>query len=99
MYCKKTFPGSRISCCLFHFSQILWRRVKYRGLTRKYVENFRFNLGMKMIASLSFVPDCDVISMSEKLVEYFLNTGCDEDLVNFLFCSLKIILKTIATKE
>jgi hypothetical protein len=40
---------------------------------------------MKMNASLSFVPDCYVISMSEKLVEYFLNTDCDEDLVNFLF--------------
>lgn len=70
---KITFPESILSGCLFHLSQIVWRRVQSQGFCSLYKESYNFKLDLKMILALSFVPTMNVLNEAKKLRSYFLN--------------------------
>jgi hypothetical protein len=46
-----------------------------------------------MIVSLAFVPDEKISFEYEKLFDYFLNCGADEEIINFLIWFEKVYIK------
>lgn len=58
---KIHFPSSEFKGCLFHFGQIIWRRVQSNHLVKKYGQNENFNLKIRMIKSLAFVPENEIL--------------------------------------
>ena len=50
-----------VSGCFFHLSQSIYRQIQAKGLTTQYLEDQDFAIRMKMLASLAFVPEHDVI--------------------------------------
>ena len=52
---------SVITGCFFHLSQNIFRRVQEHGLAVRYQEDNDFAISIKMLASLAFVPEIDVI--------------------------------------
>ena len=47
--------------CFFHFSQNVYRKIQSFGLASLYMEDQDFPLRMRMLPSLAFVPEHDVI--------------------------------------
>ena len=52
---------SVITGCFFHLSQNIFRRVQEHGLAVRDQEDNDFAISIKMLASLAFVPEIDVI--------------------------------------
>ena len=47
--------------CFFHLSQDVYRKIQSEGLTTIYQEDREFLLELKMLPSLVFVPEQDVM--------------------------------------
>ena len=62
---------SVVSGCFFHLSQNIYRKIQSAGFTNKYIENSGFALLMKMLPSLAFVPESQVIHYFNLLMEEF----------------------------
>jgi glycine cleavage system regulatory protein len=60
--------------CLFHLAQCVYRKVQANGLQQKYTEDEQFNLNIKMIPALAFVPEDAVEEAFESLAD---NTSAD----------------------
>lgn len=56
----KIFPTATIGGCLFHFSQNILKKVKKLGLMTEYENDTEFNLSVRMLMALAFVPTEDV---------------------------------------
>ena len=59
------------SGCFFHLRQNVYKRVQQQGLTNRYQADNDFALKIKMLGSLAFVPENDVISCFNTLMEDF----------------------------
>lgn len=62
------FPRAKISGCLFHFGQCIWRHVQKYGLQSLYNEDVEFSLNVRLLMALAFVPEADVIIAFEELI-------------------------------
>jgi len=60
---KCEFPNVVINGCLFHISQCRWRHVQGIGLSKQYKEDSEFDLHVRMLPALAFVPQEDVIEL------------------------------------
>jgi hypothetical protein len=69
--CAAVFPAARLTGCLFHLGQSLWRRVQEEQLTATYRDDEDFRLNVKMLLALSFVPCPNVVGAFENLVATF----------------------------
>ena len=49
-----------ISGCFFHLSQNIWRKIQSEGLTVQYQADGEFQLKLRMLMGLAFVPEQDV---------------------------------------
>ena len=71
--CAKVFPGVPRSCCFFHLSQIVYRRVQANGLQAQY--NDPDDRSMKkyihMLLAVAFVPTADVPTAVRRLRREF----------------------------
>ena len=67
----QVFDGSIIKGCLFHQGQSLNRKVAEIGLKKDYETNMDFNMLVKSLLALSFVPEADVLIRFQELVEKF----------------------------
>ena len=73
---NKIFPNSLLNCCFFHFSQIIWRKFKFYGMTGKV--NYEFNSTLlSNIQLLCFIKP--------EWVNYFFNKIRKKFVVNLLF--------------
>ena len=73
---NKIFPNSLLNCCFFHFSQIIWRKFKFYGMTGK--GNYEFNSTLlSNIQLLCFIKP--------EWVNYFFNKIRKKFEVNLLF--------------
>ena len=56
---RVTFPNCRICGCLFHFSQILWRKVQAVELAQEgmYRDNDEIRTQFHLIVGLALIPD------------------------------------------
>lgn len=61
------FPNSGITSCLFHFSQNIYRKVVELGFKERYNQDVEFNLRIKCLSSLAFLPIDHVIDGFEEL--------------------------------
>ena len=66
---KKASKHSQLFFCLFHFGQIIWRKVQKLGLANIYIKNADFRLYIKCFTSLAFVPPENVLNEFKKLQE------------------------------
>lgn len=55
------FKQTTFSGCLFHFSQIIWRKLQKEGMAKAYRTNAKNNLNVRLLLSLAFVP-CDKVN-------------------------------------
>ncbi|XP_031327416.1 uncharacterized protein LOC116158726 [Photinus pyralis] len=72
---KECFKGAAISGCLFHFSQILWRRLQSIGLQSTYQTKDEQELrsSFHSLIALAFVPVEDIEKVFDDVVD-----SCDE---------------------
>lgn len=70
--CKNFLPGSSIYGCVFHFGQIIWRRVQMLGFSKEFKENYEIRFQVKMILALSFVPPNEVTIIAARLKAYLV---------------------------
>jgi hypothetical protein len=61
---NKIFPNSLLNCCFFHFSQIIWRKFKFYGMTGKGKYEFNSTL-LSNIQILCFIKP--------ELINYLFN--------------------------
>ena len=62
---------SVVSGCFFHLSRNIYRKIQSAGFTNQYIENAGFALLIKMLPSLAFVPESQVIHYFNLLMEEF----------------------------
>ena len=60
-----------ISGCFFHLSQNVYRKIQSEGLSAIYQEDREFLIKLKMIPSLAFVPEEDVVDCYNILMTDF----------------------------
>ena len=75
---EATFPNCHISGCFYHLCRCVLRHVGSLGLKKEYESNKDFNLKVKSLMSLSFVPHDDVLTAFDQLSAKFPDTeACD----------------------
>ena len=75
---QAAFPNCSISGCFFHLCRCVLRNVASLGLKKEYDSNKDFNLKVKSLMSLSFVPPEDVPTVFDLLSAKYPNTeACD----------------------
>ena len=62
---------SVINGCFFHLSQNVYRRVQVEGLSKNYQEDPEFALKIKMLPSMAFVPEMEVVDCFNLLMQDF----------------------------
>ncbi|XP_065312834.1 uncharacterized protein LOC135922375 [Gordionus sp. m RMFG-2023] len=70
------FPNSQHKCCYFHFGQSFWRNIqKYPEISHKYKTDVEFNIQLRMMVCLAFVPPLNVVETFELLInsEFYSN--------------------------
>lgn len=83
----KTFPQIQIRGCFFHLTQCIWRGIQRCGLQQQYSCDSMFALNLKMLASLAFVPEIDVVYAYEQLLHtkfYKRNEELLSTLIDYL---------------
>lgn len=66
---REVFEDAVQKCCLFHHGQCINRRINELGLKKAYEENEEFNMAVKSLLALTFVPEDDVIDRFYEVVE------------------------------
>ena len=66
---RGSFPNSALKGCFFHFCQAIYRKVQSLGLQNRYRDDDEFNLKIRMLVAVAFVPTTDVIRAFESLSE------------------------------
>lgn len=64
---KIVFPAVNQRGCFFHFKQYIFRRVQALGLAEQYMNDGTFAHQIKMLGSLAFVPEAEVLDAFEQL--------------------------------
>lgn len=67
---RNIFPMCEINRCLFHLTQSIYRHVTSSGLSNLYKTNKEFRDSIKMLSSLSFLPDTEIVEAFESLKEH-----------------------------
>jgi hypothetical protein len=67
---KESFPGSLQRGCFFHLSQCLWRKTQQiEGMQEKYRNDPDFALQIRHLAALAYVPEAEVMTSFENLLD------------------------------
>lgn len=84
--CKKVFPKAEIKGCHFHYAQSIWRNIQAHGLQKAYRRDENCAHHLKMLISISFVPEKTVYTVYTALQQtpYFTdNTETLESLLEY----------------
>lgn len=82
--CKSIFPQSILNGCLFHLSQIVWRKLQGFKYTCMYKENSEFRFNINLIMALSFVPYQYIETQAKFLMEYFVRENVFKEAIEVL---------------
>ena len=63
--------AASISGCFFHLSKNIYRKIQTEGLASEYSQDMVYGIKLKMLASLAFVPENDVIDSFNILMGEF----------------------------
>lgn len=66
---RAEFSNAQIRYCFFHLQQALYRKLCSRGLKTRYDEDHQFNLKIKTLPSLAFVPVEEAVQNFQRVVE------------------------------
>lgn len=80
---QSAFHSAEIKGCFFHLNQSILRKVNELGLKRKYESDGNFNMGVKSLAALAFVPLNDLISIFGNLADTFEDSPATNDLLSY----------------
>jgi hypothetical protein len=83
---KYIFPSINIKGCFFHFTQFIWRHIQSNGLQIRYTNDSNFALELRKLAALTYIPENNVISEFEFLLDsefYRENEKTLSDLINY----------------
>ena len=80
---REEFPEAELSGCYFRLSQSIVRKVGELGLKNQFENDQNFNLLVKSLAALSFVPIEDVNEVFARLAEQFPQNEACEDLLAY----------------
>lgn len=80
---KNEFPTSNISCCFFHLSQSVIRKVTELGLKVRYETVRDFQMLVKSLPSLAFVPVDELSEVYEQLAAAFPDEPTCNDLLTY----------------
>ena len=50
------FKDIKISYCLFHYGQLIWRQIQKLGLTCQYTDDYLFRSYIRMFMCIPFMP-------------------------------------------
>ena len=65
---QQVFPQSRLHGCHFHFGQCVWKRIQHEpAVATRYKDSPDFELQVKCLNALAFVPPADVIDSFQEL--------------------------------
>ncbi len=67
----QVFDTAEIKGCLFHQGQNLNKKVAELGLNTQFQTNVEFNMAVKPLLALAFVPENDVLVLIQELKEKF----------------------------
>ncbi|KAG0437245.1 hypothetical protein DMUE_3799 [Dictyocoela muelleri] len=70
---KINFKYLKISGCYFHFTQIIWRKIKQLNMQLDYKNDYNFRKMVRLIMLLSYVPREKVYSEFEKIKKLYQN--------------------------
>ena len=84
-----------ISECFFHLSQNVYRKIQSEGLTTIYQEDREFLLKLKMLPSLAFVPEQDVMDCFNILMADFPESALGVALILKITILVKDFLITV----
>ena len=84
---KEAFPHALQRGCFFHLSQCLWRKIQQiEGMQEKYKTDPDFALQIRHLAALAYVPEADVMTSFENLLDsqyYTENEGFLQPLIDY----------------
>lgn len=80
---KLYFKDHQLYGCLFHFGQIIWRRVQLLKFSKDFIADYNIKFNVKMILALSFVPIGDVLIMAARLKKYLVTEDSKYVLILF----------------
>ncbi|XP_057323660.1 uncharacterized protein LOC130666560, partial [Microplitis mediator] len=83
---KEVYSGVQVNGCNFHFTKCVWKHVQKYGHQKKYNEDIKFSMNIRLLMALAFVPSEDVIAAFEEIVssEYYdQNSDCFEELLEY----------------
>jgi hypothetical protein len=63
---RNTFPGTQNKGCLFHLSQIIFRKIQSLRLTNEYKENN--SLRVRQLAALAFLPSDQIPNAFQDII-------------------------------
>ncbi|XP_066941046.1 uncharacterized protein [Macrobrachium rosenbergii] len=66
---KSVFQSASVSCCLFHLSQSVYRKVCEIGFKDRYHHDNEFSIKIRCFSALAFLPPSDVLDGFEELVD------------------------------
>jgi hypothetical protein len=87
------FKETRINGCFFHMTQIIWRKIQASGYMQIYKTDDKFQMNIKMILALVFIPDENVCNEKLNLLDYFQNINCQEYIITLLLWFEEIYIK------
>ena len=81
---KAEFPASNVTCCYFHLAQAIIRKVGEVGLKVRFETEEEFQMLVKSLPALSFIPVDELTERFEQLAEAFPDeTACNDLLAYF----------------
>ena len=80
---RQTFPNATMKGCLFHLGQSVLRKVGELGLKVEFESNRDFNMAVKSLIALSFVPENEVLERFNELVDSFPDLERVEELIAY----------------
>ena len=80
---KNEYPTSTVSCCLFHLSQSVIRKVTELGLKVRYETEGDFQMLAKSLSALAFVPSDELSQVFEQLAAAFPDEPVCNDLLTY----------------
>ena len=97
---KLFWPAITLLGCYFHFSQLIWKRVKKTHLQVEYEKNYEFNALIRRLSSLPFVkPEDRVIhylaiwiqKQGQSMRKKLLFIGFGSSVLHFVFPHLEFM--------
>ena len=80
---ENVFAGITVTCCFFHLSQNIWRRIQENGLQPLYRNDPDFAKFMRMTVALAFVPAVDVPQAFDD-IEYQIRNNYNQNGIDIV---------------